>query len=97
MKTQSQIKITKQTLELVQRGGAVLASSWTSGSGRFISKRATPQYAIEINADLDISNLPPKSRNAVKAIIKAHPKAQKIIVINDWRMINKFQKQSDIA
>ena len=57
----------------------LLSSQWVSGSGRYISRRAIPADAVEV--DLSWTRSKTKAiQNACGLIIKRHPRAQKVIL-----------------
>lgn len=58
----------------------LLSSQWVSGSGRYISRRAVPANAVEV--DLSWTSSKTKAiQNACGLIIKRHPRAQKAILL----------------
>ena len=87
----------KKTLENAQlianRGGAIAASDWTTGTGNYVSKRPIPAHCIEIDS-CDVDRLKGKSKAAATRLMKARPKVQKVIVVADWRSLNRELKQA---
>lgn len=81
----------KNAVIIMLRGGAVLASSWTTGSGNYISKRPIPAHCAELSAE-DAQKLGGVVGSSVRKLIKAHPRAQKIIVVTDVRAVRKLAK-----
>ena len=92
MKTTTTKKPTGQTLanlrEIFAKGGAIPSSEWTSGSGNFISKRAIPYGAVEIERhliDRMADRCSKRTINKAAKIFKARPRVQKVIVVTDWK------------
>jgi hypothetical protein len=81
----------KNAMEIAKRGGAIAAGDWTRGTGNFISKRAIPAMCREIDAD-QIGSLRGKSAAAARKLLKTRPKVRKLIVVTDWRNLNKVAK-----
>ncbi len=81
----------RNAAEIAQKGGAIAASDWTSGSGRNTSKRPVPELCKEILVS-EINNLAGQSKKAAIKLIKNRPKIQKIIVVDNWRKLNKLIK-----
>jgi hypothetical protein len=70
-KTQAQ-----KNLETIAAAGIIKSSDWTTGSGRFVSKRAIPAGAIEISR-----NRIPENRQDVADFFAANPRVKKIITV----------------
>jgi hypothetical protein len=62
--------------QLASRGGAALASEWTNGSGRYVTKRAIPPTAARFERK-EYSVSPA----AAKALFDAHPRALAVVAI----------------
>lgn len=97
--------------EIYTRGGAVAASDWTNGSGRYISKRTLPPFCIEVCVfpdgdgfyqDFDrhhwhIPVLPVYAKRAAEKLLKERPKVKKIILMVDRRGFKKALKSKEVA
>ena len=80
--------------EIVRQGGAVIASHWTSGSGRYITKRVIPPLCVELQLDKyddrqRVNELKGIVKKSVKKLLKDYPRARKIIICSDIRKANK--------
>jgi len=84
MKNSKQIH--KNAVEILNLGGAVKASDWTTGSGNFISKRPIPAGCREIYAS-QVETLKGFSKIAAKRVLRNSPRVQKIIVVDDVRAV----------
>lgn len=83
----------KNALEIADRGGAVAASDWACGRyKRYISKRPIPELCREIYSD-EIETLKGKSKLAAKQLLRDRPRIQKIIIVDDWRKLNRIRKE----
>jgi hypothetical protein len=71
--------------EIVNQGGAVMASEWTNGAGRHTTKRGVPHFCSEIWADHAEIELKGEALKTAKRLIKKHPRVQKLIVCVDMR------------
>ncbi|MDH5602166.1 MAG: hypothetical protein OEY78_12785 [Gammaproteobacteria bacterium] len=83
----------QNTLQLLSMGGVVMASDWTSGSGRYITKRAIPPFCEEIEASKALDVLKGKIKTKAKKLLKEHPKTVKIIAVTNLRSANKLLKE----
>lgn len=81
----------QNALEIENKGGAVLASDWVRGSGNYIAKRPVPQFCREVEKR-DVSTLAGKTRRTAERLMKAHPRAQKLICVVDRRGLNAAVK-----
>jgi len=79
----------KNAIEIAQRGGAVAAGDWTTGTGNYIHKRAIPSLCEEIKAS-EVATLPGKSGLAARRLLKKRPRIRKLIVVTNWRELNKL-------
>ena len=86
----------KYAKEIQREGGAVLASRWTSGTGRFTSRRTTPKFCAEIKAQ-DVGTLKGKTAQAAKRILRNHPRARFLICLIDRRGFNAAAKRKEGA
>lgn len=87
-------KSQKNAVEIYNRGGAILASEWTTGSGRYVSKRPIPAGCIEVSAnDASALRLRGAIGKRVRRLLKIHPKAQKLIVVENVRLVGQWQKE----
>ena len=85
-------KSQKNAVEIYNRGGAILASEWTTGSGRYVSKRPIPAGCIEVSVS-DASALRGAIGKRIRGLLKMHPKAQKLIVVDNVRLVGQWQKE----
>lgn len=84
------MKATEQNaIEIMKRGGAILASEWTTGRGNYISKRPIPSHCKEIFADECVS-LRGQIGKSARRLYKAHPRAKKMIIVDNVRAVNKL-------
>lgn len=86
----------KNALEIENKGGAVLASTWVNGSGNYITRRPVPQFCREVEKR-DVSTLPGKTRRTAERLLKNHPRAQKLVCVVDRRGLNAAVKVAAIA
>ena len=67
--------------EIYTRGGAVAASDWTSGSGRYITKRAIPPFCVEVNVDFYFRNIDDEKLKQIPLFnVWSEPKLEKLPV-----------------
>ena len=84
----------KLALEIENAGGAVAASAWVSGSGRYARRRPVPVFCAEI----DLAGRPgdnarrTKTESALRSLLRRRPKLRKAIAITDWRGFNRAKK-----
>ena len=96
-------KITIQGVrEIVQKGGAVIVSHWTNGSGKFTTRRPIPAFCDTIglwrgNADFMVEHYEFKgyTAKAVRALMKKHPRASEAVICTDIRGARKAIKIMD--
>lgn len=79
-------------IELEQAGGATIASYWITGSGRYIRRRPVPIWCAEYDRREVLDQTRGKTRSTVKKLLKAHPRAQSFIVVQDRRALNRWVK-----
>jgi hypothetical protein len=86
-------KSEQNTLEIALHNykGVTPSSRWTSGSGRFTSKRALPPHCSEMTPS-DALNLGGKTAQATKRMLRAYPKCRKCIAVTNWRAVGKLAK-----
>ena len=84
----TQIAILK---EFISAGYVRKASDWTSGTGRYVTKRTLPVYVVEI-AVCNINQLNGIALKQAKKLLKANPKIQKILAVDNVRAVNKIIK-----
>ena len=81
-------KLTKPQLESLaeihRRGGAVLTSEWTNGSGRYITARAIPPFCERI--ERLYLDLQPKR---IQKIFANRPRCKAVIAITNMRAANR--------
>lgn len=82
----------KNALEIANQGGAIASGDWTTGTGRFISKRPIPEFCKEITT-AEVKTLKGKSKVAATKLLKARPKIAKLIVVHDWRSLGRVVKK----
>jgi hypothetical protein len=73
--------------EIVHNGGAVLASSWVNGSGRYITARAIPPFCKRIER-YEAADYPKR----IQEIFAKHPRAKSVVAIVDMRSAKKELK-----
>ena len=78
----------ENAIEIEDQGGAVPASYWVTGSGRYISRRPVPAYCAEVLAR-DIGNLKGKTRKTAEKLLRESPRIQKLIAVVDRRGLNR--------
>jgi len=81
----------RNAIQIMKAGGAIQASDWTTGRGRFISKRPIPNHCAEIDAG-NIGSLVGFAKKACKRIVRLHPMTRKIIYVRDIRAVRKIEK-----
>ena len=78
-------KIQRESLfQIYKQGGVVIASEWTNGSGRFVTKRAIPPHCERIERK-DAHKHPKR----ISSIFDARPKIQAVVAIVNMRAANK--------
>ncbi len=92
----------KNLLEIAKAGGAVAASDWTRGSGKFVSRRPTPDGAVEVEIpnrkiyptlfEFSLKKLSPRSRRVVKKLASSRPLVKIVLVISDWKLAGQLLK-----
>jgi len=80
--------------EIVSRGGAILSSHWTSGSGRYITRRVLPPLCEEVPVS-EMNRLKGIVAKTAKRLLKDYPRARKLIVCTNIRAANKAIKRLD--
>ena len=83
----------RNATEIFRNGGAILASEWTTGSGNFISKCPVPAGCAEV-AVKDAVTMKGETGKTARRLLKAHPRAQKMIVVADRRLVSKWAKEA---
>ena len=91
----SEMKINKVQLamlsELKELGGAVISSQWTTGHGRFTSRRAVPPFCKRIERRASwFPNYPKRIRD----VFKDHPRCESVIAIVDMRSANRVLREA---
>jgi hypothetical protein len=89
----------QNAVEIENQGGAILASAWTNGRGNYITRRPIPAYCAEVvirsgsyEFETELKKLTGKTKATARRLAKAHPKAQKLIVVADRRGLNRAVK-----
>jgi len=79
-------KVQRRMLQelLVQRGGCVMQSQWTNGSGSYTTRRAVPIYSEDLTLD-DACKLGGAAGKAARKLRKAHPRCERVIIVTDIR------------
>lgn len=83
----------RYALEIVRRGGAIMSSTWTTGTGSNIKKRPIPELCMEVHPR-ELHRLPARSKAAAEKLLEKHPKARNIIAIRDWSKIDDLMSVS---
>lgn len=91
-------KSEQNTLEIALQNyrGAIPASRWTSGSGRFSTRRPTPPHCEEMTP-AEALDRGGKTAQAAKRMLKAYPKCRKCIAVTDWRAVAKLAKTAEAS
>ena len=90
IKENDNMKLTdKNAVEIFNKGGAVAASDWKTGSGNFVAARPTPEKCVKILAK-DIGELCGFSKRAAQELLLARPKVRKVIVVKDWQAVRQL-------
>ncbi len=69
---------------LAQRGGCVMQSEWTNGSGSYTTRRAVPVYSEDLSLDA-ACKLGGAAGKAARRVRKAHPRCERVIIVTDIR------------
>jgi len=69
---------------LVKRGGCVMQSEWTNGSGSYTTRRAVPVYSEDLSLDA-ACKLGGAAGKAARRVRKAHPRCERVIIVTDIR------------
>ena len=70
--------------DLMARGGVVPASEWTNGSGRYVSKRTLPPFAVEIAAN-DATYLRGEIGKRARKLLADRFRVTRLVVVTDIR------------
>lgn len=82
--------------DLIDMGGQVITSQWTTGVGRYIKRRTLPIGCRRIEraefrrAELGFIGMPHRLRN----LFVAHPRAQAIIAVEDLKASKRLVKKT---
>lgn len=89
----------KNLAEIANKGGAVAAGDWTTGSGNYVSKRAIPAGAVEVEPayPASMARLSKRSFRAVMKLKKSRQQVRKVIVVTDWRLAGRAVKLAKAA
>ena len=82
----------QNALTIHQAGGAILSSEWTSGTGRFTSRRAVPTGCALIEV-FQICKLKGATKRAALRLLRQHPRAQRMVVLIERRRINALARK----
>lgn len=77
----------QNALEIENRGGAILASDWTTGRGNYITRRPIPVHCEEIPRH-QLELLKGKTKATAIKLLRKHPRAQRLICVMDRRALN---------
>ena len=72
--------------------GCRATSEWTNGSGRHVTKRATPVYCAEMPI-ADAMALPGLSGKEARKLHKARPRVSRVVVVVDRRAANRVTRE----
>tara|TARA_R100001594_G_scaffold70765_1_gene105225 strand:- start:2386 stop:2709 length:324 start_codon:yes stop_codon:yes gene_type:complete len=75
----------KNIMELKKRGGAVMTSEWTTGSGRHTKRRSVPPYCQRISRFEAHYEKYPKR---ILSVFEKHPRCEAVIAITNMRRVN---------
>jgi hypothetical protein len=78
--------------DLLEMGGQVITSQWTTGVGRYIKRRTVPIGCIRITRDqLELGRpMPHRLRN----LFFKYPRAQAIIAVEDLKASKRLVKKT---
>ena len=80
---------------LVFRRGVSPVSEWTSGSGKWTSRRTIPAFSEVISvADIE-TKLRGEIRKAARRLIKKRPRIQEIVAVTDLRAARRVLREND--
>lgn len=91
MKMKYNVTQLKNALEILEKG-PIAASKWTSGTGRFISKRPIPPFCLQTKASL-VTDAPEMFPLKVRRFVKKNPKVKLVIFCNDVRGLKAAYKK----
>lgn len=85
----------KNAVEIFNKGGAVAASDWKTGSGNFVAARPTPYKCVKIavtkeNPYFKGHGLCSDARKAIFKLLFLRPKVRKLIVVKDWDEVKEL-------
>lgn len=75
--------------ELMDAGGAVIGSRWTTGSGKNTSRRTIPPFCSRI-PNWIAYNQPER----IKKVFRKHPRCEYLIAVTDMRKARKALKEA---
>jgi hypothetical protein len=81
----------QNAVEILNKGGAILSSDWTTGHGRYISLRAIPPHCQALPVSESVK-LPGETGKNARKLFKAHPRVQKIICVTNRRAVTAWKK-----
>ena len=70
------------------RHGCAAVSDWTNGMGRHTTRKATPIHCAELSID-NAMFLPGLSGKQARALHKARPRVQRVIIVTNRRAANR--------
>ena len=82
--------------EIYIRGGAVMASEWTSGRGRYTTKRAVPPFCEEVYTISTNKHLKGQAKKTYENLRKQHPKMKYAIVIRNMRQAKRVLRHYEL-
>jgi hypothetical protein len=83
----------RNAVEIFRKGGVVLASEWTTGTGNYINKRPIPAGCEEVSAK-DAAAMKGETGKSARRLLKAHPRAKKMVVVADRRTVSNWAKEA---
>lgn len=89
----------KNAVEIFNKGGAVAASDWKTGSGNFVAARPTPDKCIKIAVTKEDPyfkgyGLCDDAREAISKLLFLRPKVCKLIVVKNWEDVERLATES---
>lgn len=72
----------KNAKEILDKGGVIKVSDWTTGSGRYVSKRPIPAFCCEIEKG-KLYRLTGEVAQKVNQFAENNPRVKKFIYVSD--------------
>ena len=83
----------KNALEILEKGGAVPAGEWITGTGNFVSPRPIPNGCIKVYTK-NLDTLHGISLDYAKKLLALRPKTRAMIVIDDHKLMEKLKEEA---